>query len=163
MTYKTNRLIVSLVAWVVAFMIYLFYATSSSAPEDADLAGWAKLMLKFIVIAVISQVIIQIVFHIAFAVSIGVKNGFKDEGEFEGIIERTIESSAVEDEMDKLIDMKAGLVGMTFLGLGILFALVTVAYFDYTAVMMMNVVFISAFVSALVVICASLYYYCKGV
>ena len=159
MTYKTNRLILSLVAWAATLAIYIFYATGSSAPLDSDLAGWAKLMLKFVAIGVILQVIIQIIFHIVYAISIGVKNGFADDD----VIERTIELSSAEDEMDKLIDLKACLVGLSVIGIGMLFALVSVAYFEYTAVMMMNIFFISALISALMVTCASIYYYQRGV
>ena len=164
MTYKTNRLILSLIAWAATLVIYLLCATGSSAPADIDLAGWAKLMLKFIVFGIIAQVIIQVLFHVAFAINIAVKNrSFEDEDELGKIIERTIESSSMEDEMDRLIDMKAGLFALAFIGIGILLALVSVAYFDYTAAKMMNMIFISALLSVSVATCVSIYYYQRGV
>ena len=163
MTYKTTRLIVSLIAWMATLIVYLFCAVGSSAPADADIAGWAKLMLKFIVFGIISQVIIQVLFHVAYAISIGMENGFKDGDELGNIIERTIESSSKEDEMDKLIDMKASLFGLAVIGIGILLALVSVAYFDYSAAKMMNVIFISTLMSVSVITCVSIYYYHRGV
>jgi len=163
MSYKTNRLILSLIAWIATLVIYLFCATGSSAPADADLAGWAQLMLKFIIFGIIVQVIIQVLFHVAIAISLGIENGFEDEEKLENIIERTIKSSTKEDEMDKLIDMKAGLFGLAIIGIGIMLALASVAYFDYTAVNMMNIIFLSALVSVSAVTCASIYYYQKGV
>ena len=159
MTYKTNRLIVSLIAGIALLVIYIFYATGSSAPVDTDLASWAKLMFKFIVIGVVSQIIIQIIFHIVYAISIGVKNGGTEDRN----VERTIESSSIEDEMDKLISLKSNVPGLTCLGLGLLIALVAVAYFECTAVLMLNIIFISAFVSMLADASASIYYYHKGV
>jgi hypothetical protein len=86
---------------------YTVYALGKNAPgpeTPESLRAWALGMLVFIGIGVAAAIVIQILFHIVFSIGI------------------------VEDEMDKLINLKAGHTGYICAGIGFVAALAALAF-----------------------------------
>jgi uncharacterized membrane protein YjjP (DUF1212 family) len=77
-------------------------------------------------------------------------------------IDKTIKAETAEDEMDKLIELKSNRVGSFLVGAGFIAALVTVLY-GFSAVMVLNILFISFAAGSILEGFAQLYYYRKGI
>ena len=159
MSYKSNRIIVSMIAGAVMFALYLITAMGNSAPAQDDLKEWAMLILTFVVITIVAIIVIQIVFHIIYSIGVTVKS---DENDVE-MIERLIESSLADDEMDKLIESRSNSVGSSFVGLGFIVMLLGYAFFDMSAVLALNVVFSFFVIGAIVQGCVQVYFYERGI
>lgn len=122
MYYKTKRTITAMSAGFLAIIGYIIYALGESAPAQDDLKGWALAMLIFIGVMVVVSIVIQIIFHVVFAVGIAVKEGGKDNED----IEKMVKTSMVEDERDKLIELKSSHLSFMVVGFGAIVALFTV-------------------------------------
>ena len=158
MSYKINRIVANMVTGSVLFVAYIVHIMNN-APADGDLKGWATLMLSFILISVIALVTIQIVFHVIFAMSISIRSRGRDDDN----IERIIESSAAEDEMDKLIDLKSNLVGYASVCIGFIAVLIGFAFFDTAVAMAMNILLTAFVVGSLAEGGAKIFFYEVGV
>jgi hypothetical protein len=112
-----------MVAGIVLVAAYLVYALGAQAPAPEDLKGWAIAMLVFMGIAVAAVIVIQILFHIVYSIGYTIKERAHDDRE----IERNLASFAMEDEMDKLIDLRSARVGYACIGLGFAALLVALA------------------------------------
>lgn len=161
MSYQSTKTITSMVTGVsllAAYCIYAFGKYGSRVAENGDLQFWARTMLIFIGIGIAAQIVLQIIFHIVFSIGIAVKEGVSDEK----AINRKIEASIIEDEMDKLIELKSLRYGFIFAGVGFVSALVTMAL-GYSMVLALNIMYLSFMVGSLLEGVASLYFYGKGV
>ena len=123
MTYNSKQTISSLVAGVILIIAYVIFALQKYPLWITDIKACAISMLIFIGIGVACTIVMQIVFHIVFAVSVAVKERDRNDKE----VERIIESSMVEDERDKLINLKSAHVGYGVAGAGFIGALITLA------------------------------------
>jgi hypothetical protein len=160
MSYQEKRTLTSMFAGIVVMVAYYLYAFGKyqkGLVVASDLKFWAGAMLLFIGIGIVASIIIMIVFHIIYAIAIAVKQRNCDEKE----INRTIESSMVEDEMDKLIELKSSRIGFIFAGIGFVAALVSLV-FEQPPMVMLNLLFFSFSVGSLAEGGFSLYYYRKG-
>ena len=161
MSYQEKRTITSMVSGVLvlaAYCIYVFGKYNAGAIDPANLKFWSTTMLIFIGIGVVGTIVIQIVFHILLAMAITIKEKKCDDEH----INKTIESSMVEDEMDKIIELKSLRAGFIFAGIGFVLALIALTL-GYSAPVMLNVLFISFSLGSLSEGVLSLYYYRKGV
>lgn len=161
MSYQSKKTITSMVggAWVLAaYCIYAFGRYSSGAIAEGNLKFWAGTMLVFIGIGAVATIILEIIFHIALSIGIAIKDRACDEKE----IDRRIEATVIEDEMDKLIELKSSQMGFVLAGVGFVGALILLVL-GYSTVVMLNVMFLSFLVGSLVEGAASLYFYGKGV
>jgi hypothetical protein len=161
MSYQEKRTIMNLVTGTLLLVSYCIYAFVKYMPGMADpndLASWAGLMLVFIGIGIAAMIAAQILFHIIFAASIAVRDRKCDEKE----INRTIEASIIEDEMDKLIELKTLRLGFVFAGTGFILGLVSLVLGSSAAVML-NMIFLSCFVGSIAEGILSLHYYRRGV
>jgi hypothetical protein len=148
-------------AGLLLFAAYTVYALgkNSPGPEGPEsLQSWALVMLVFIGIAVAASIVIQILFHIAFSIGIAVKERESDDKK----VERIIESSMVEDEMDKLINLKSGHIGYICAGIGFAAALAALA-FGASAVFALHILFGSFAGGSLVEGGVNIYLYERGV
>jgi len=68
----------------------------------------------------------------------------------------------VEDEMDKMIDLKSTRIGFIFAGMGFIAALVSLIL-DYSPVVMLNIMFFSFSMGSLLEGFAQLYFYRRGI
>ena len=165
MSYQEKRTIVSVltgIAVLTAYCIYAFGQAQSINVAPTDLKYWARTMLIFIGIGVGASIVIQIVFHILLSIGLAVKktiqNGTVDDKE----IEQEIGSEIVEDEMDKLIELKSTRVGFAIAGVGFVAALLALIL-NYSPAVMLNVLFISFCAGSILEGFAQLYYYRRGI
>jgi len=161
MSYQTKRTMTSMVSGVLVLAAYCMYAFgrySSGAVAEGNLKFWAGTMLVFIGIGIAATIILEIIFHIGLSIDIAVKERGCDEKE----IDKKIEATVVEDEMDKLIELKSSQVGFVVAGVGFVSALLLLL-FGYSTVVMLNVMYLSFLVGSLMEGAASLYFYGKGV
>jgi hypothetical protein len=158
MSYQSRRTVVSLIAGAMLIAAYVIYALGSHAPAPDDLRSWATAMLVFIGIGVGALIVIQILFHIAFAIGTAIKERENNDAK----IERIIASSMVEDEREKLIDLKSGHIGYVCAGLGLVAALAALAL-GMSALFALHILFGSFAVASLAEGCANVYLHERGV
>ena len=119
-------------------------------------------MLIFIGIGVAASIVIQIIFHILLSISIAVKKELRGEKTDDKEIEKSIKSEMVEDEMDKLIELKSNRVGFVLAGIGFVAALVSLVL-NYSPAVMLNILYITFALGSLFEGFAQLYFYRRGV
>lgn len=165
MSYQEKKTIVSLVAGLLilaAYCIYVFNKIQSGTAAPDDLKFWATAMLVFIGIGVVALIVILIVFHILLSITMAVKeemlNGEYDDKK----IEKTLELDMVEDEMDKLIGLKAMRISYAVVGIGFIAALVSLVL-NYSPAVMLNIMFFSFGIGSIMEGVTQLYFYRRGV
>ncbi len=164
MSYQEKRTGASIFAGVLvlaAYCIYAFGKYHSGAVAPADLKFWASTMLIFIGIGVGVSIIIQIVFHILFSISVAVKRKIQDEQCDDKEIERAIQAEVVEDERDKLIELKSLKLGFIIAGIGFVGGLVSLIL-NSAPMVMLNILYISFCVGSLFEGAGQIYYYRRG-
>ena len=164
MSFKSKKMIASMVAAVVLLAGYIMYALGERAPAVGDLKSWAVAMLVFIGISVVAMIVIQILFHIAFAIGIAVKEEIATkEGERdEKKLRRIFDSETVEDERDKLVGLKSARIGYMIAGGGFITALVALLL-DQSALVALHLVFGSFFIGSFAEGCTGVYHYERGI
>ena len=169
MSYQEKRTITSILtgaAILTAYCLYAFNPQRLSAVAPDNLKYWAVTMLIFIGIGVGASIVIQILFHILMSISIAIRekmhNEQIDDKQFEVTIEKTIGSEMIEDEMHKMIELKSMRVGFFLAGVGFIASLFSLV-FNSTAVVMLNILFISFNVASLIEGMVQIYYYRKGI
>ena len=165
MSYQEKRTIVSIVTGALvlaAYCIYAFGQYQSGTVVPGDLKFWARTILIFIGIGIAASIVIQIVFHILLSIATAVKRKILDENIDDKEIEKSIEAEMVEDEMDKLIDLKSTRISFIFAGIGFVAALLSLI-FNYPPEVMLNIMFISFSIGSLFEGFTQLYFYRKGI
>jgi hypothetical protein len=165
MSYQERRTIVSLISGVLvlaAYCIYAFGRYQSGAVDAGDLKFWAGTILIFVGIGIAVSIVIQIVFHILMSIAVAVGKKIRDEQCDDKEIEKSIGAEFVEDEMDRLIGMKSLQVSVGVAGVGFIAALVSLLL-GYSAVVMLNILFLSFSGGSLLEGVAQLYFYHRGV
>jgi hypothetical protein len=165
MSYQEKRTIVSTITGIMVLAAYCIYALGqyqSGAAAAGDLKFWAMTMLKFIGIGIAASIVIQIVFHILLSISIAVKKAARGENIADKEIEKSINAEIIEDEMDKLIELKSMRIGFIFAGIGFIASLVSLV-FNYPPVVMINIMFISFMIGSLFEGFAQIFFYRKGI
>jgi len=164
MSYQEKRTITSILSGILILAAYLLYAFNPerlSRLAANDLKSWAITMLVFIGIGVVATIIIQIVFHILLSISIAIQAKIQDQECDDKEIEKSINSEIVEDERDKMIELKSNRVGFFLSGLGFIGALASLAM-NYSPVVMLNILFITFSLGSVSEGIAQLVYYRKG-
>ena len=165
MSYQVKRTITSIFSGVVVLVVYCLYVFGryqAGLLTPDDLKSWAEIMLMFVGIGIAVTIVIQIVFHILLSISIAIKENIKNGRCDDQEIEKTIELEMVEDEMDKLIQLKSMRMGFVIAGIGFVASLLALI-FNYAPAVMLNILFISFSTGSLLEGFAQLYYYRKGV
>ncbi len=165
MSYQERRTIVSILSGILvlaAYCIYTFGRYQSGSADPSDLKFLAGTILTFVGIGILVSIVIQIVFHILTSIAIAVKKKIANEQCDDKEIEKSISAEMVEDEMDKLIELKSMRVGFVIAGVGFIAALVSLVV-GYSAAVMLNILFISFSGGALLEGVAQLYFYRRGV
>jgi len=164
MSYQEKKTIVSVLAGIIllaAYCIYAFSRVRLGTADFGDLKFWAITILIFISIGIAVTIIIQIVFHILLSIAIAVRKKLENEKCDDREIEKTIKLEMVEDEMDKLIELKSMRISFIIVGAGFVSALLSLVFYSSVAVLL-NILFISFFAGSLFEGLAKLYYYRKG-
>jgi len=163
MSYQEKRTVVSVASGVLLMVAYCVYALVKLGLDSmGDVRIWATTMLVFIGIGVATIIVIQIVFHILLSIGIAVKKKIRDESIDDREIESSIEREMVEDEMDKLIELKANKIGYSFVSVGFVAGLAALALGALPAIML-NIVFLACMLGTIVEGLLQLRYYRKGV
>ena len=161
MTYQTKKTMVSLLASIailISYCISVYNDISKGLTLENDATFWAKKMLIFIAIGVAINIISFIVFHILLSVNLTVKDSMKDSKE----IIRKLELEMVEDEMDKLIELKSLRVGYFIANAGFILGLILLA-FNTSIAIVLNILFLSFFVGAIAEGISNLFFYFRGI
>lgn len=157
MTYQTKKTIVSLLASIailISYCISVYNDISKGLTLENDATFWAKKMLIFIAIGVAINMISFIVFHILLSVNLSVKDSKE--------INRKLELEMVEDEMDKLIELKSLRVGYIIASTGFILGLIFLA-FNTSIAIVLNILFLSFFVGAIAEGISNLFFYFRGI
>ena len=165
MSYQEKRTIFTVVSGIillVAYVLYTYGKIQSGNVDVEDLKFWANTMLVFIGIGIVITIISQIIFHILLAISIAVKEKIKNNDLSDEQIEKTINNEMITDEMDKLIELKSMRIGFFLSGMGFIVGLLFLV-FDYSPVIMLNILYVSFSVGSLLEGFTQIYYYRKGI
>ena len=141
MSYQEKKTLASIASGALLLAAYCLYAFNP-ALTPADLKHWAITMLVFIGIGIGLTIIIQIVFHILFAITVAIKEKIQNMECDDKDIDKSIKQEMVEDERDKLIEMKSTQVGFGVAGFGFIAALVALLL-NYSPAVMINILFIA--------------------
>lgn len=165
MSYQEKKVLVSILTGAAITAAYGInalgkYQAGLTAPEHLKL--WAVTMLQYIGIGIAAAIIIQIVFHILISVAIAAKESIRNDKCGDDHIKKVIAQEMVEDEMDKLIELKSMKIGFAVAGGGFMIGLVTLML-GYTPVLMLNILFAAFSVGSMLEGLTQMYYYRKGV
>lgn len=162
MSYKSKRTITSMVVGILIFVFYISYAFGKNSPGSEDLRAWAIAILIFIGIGVICLIVVHILFYIVVSIGIAVKEQGNDDKIVEERVQRIVSSSMVEDEMDRLINLKSGNIGYICIGVGFIAALIALAI-GVSAVFAFHILFFSFGFGSIIEGSVSVYLYERGV
>jgi hypothetical protein len=153
MYYQEKKSIVTTLSGILVLAAYCIYVYQKLQSGTADLANdlkfWATTMLIFIGIGVVSIIIILIIFHIINAA-------------YNEVTSQEAEDPMVEDEMDKLIALKAMRNSFIIVGAGFVISLVTLVM-QMPAAVMINIAYLSFNVGSIFEGISQLYFYRRGV
>ena len=158
MSYQEKRTITSIISGLLVLAAYCIYAFVIARPEVGDIRFWAVTMLIFIGVGIGVTVVIQIIFHIMLSIGIAVKERAYDEKK----VGKSIEAAVVEDEMDKLIELKSLRVSFVIVGIAFVAGLILLTL-GGSAALMLNMLFLGSSFGSVVEGLVSLRYYRKGV
>lgn len=179
MSYQEKRTILSMVTGVPVIVAYCIWAAlkwqTGGEAIGSDLRFWASGMLVFIAIGVGVAIMGQIVFHVVIAAGGEIKRRVSEEIAKElsqkapgAALPKTVVAEEpcgeieTEDEMDRLINLKASRAVVITAGAGFLAGLVTLAVGLPPAVML-NIGFLALGIGSLLEAVAQLRYYRSGV
>ncbi len=164
MSYQEKRTITSIFSGILILAAYCIYAFSPSrlaSLPPGDLKPWASAMLIFIAIGIGATIVIQIVFHILLSVALAVQTTIENQKSDDKEIDKAIRREMVEDERDKQIELKSMRIGFAVAGVGFVAALFSLV-FNYSPVVMLNILFLSFSAGSVLEGAGQLYYYTKG-
>jgi hypothetical protein len=162
MTYSSKRIIASLFSEIIIFIAYLIYALGDASPGPENVKEWTTAMLIFIGSGIVVLIAIQIIFHVIFSIGTAFGMAIKNQEVDDKEIERKISSTMVEDEMNKLISLKASRIGSSFIGIGFVAFLAALA-FGMTIVFTLHILLGSFLIGAFAEGVASVYFYERGI
>lgn len=161
MSYQEKKTITSILTGALvlaAYCIYAFGKFQAGGAATGDMKFWAVTILVYIGIGIAAAIVIQIVFHILHAISIAVREMPGDDKK----IDKAIKADMVEDERDKLIELKSMKVGFYVSGAGFIAGLVALVL-NFSPTVMINILFIAFSIGAICEGFAQLYFYRRGV
>lgn len=165
MSYQEKRSVVSIlagIAVIVSYCIYVYGKVKSGEAAPDDLKFWAGAMLLFIIVGIVASIVIQIVFHILLSISIAIREQYVNGKSDDKRVEKEIAAEMVEDEMDKLVQLKSLRVGFAIAGIGFVTALIY-AYLGYSVDIMMNIMFFSFSGGSILEGFSQIFFYRRGV
>ena len=123
MSFKSRRTLVSL--FVTAFLIvaYFLYANSPGHPEPHDLSGWARSVLIFMAIMIVSQIVVHILFHLFTVFAAAARQPKGDAASLEAELANMMR----DDEKDVAIEARSRSASFLFAGVGMIGLLAALA------------------------------------
>lgn len=150
MSYKENSIVVSLAAYLMIVAYYLLKIFGML--RDGGLVAsqlfrlWAVVIITTIIVTIAGNILINIVLSIVYAI----RTGGKEYDRF------------IEDERDKLIDLKGSKVAYITFSVGVLVAMLTFAFGQPPLIMFSLIIFFSI-TAEIAGSLAQLYLYRRGV
>ena len=147
MHYQQQRTIVSILAAVALFTVYFIYVIgklNAAAVSLDDVKFFSVTILTFIGIGIAATIAVQVTFHILFSVSVAIRERGKDGEQ----LEKAINAAMVEDERDKLIDLKSTRIPFIVSMVGFIAGLILLAL-EYPVGLMLNILFGAAGLGAI--------------
>jgi len=121
-SYTGVKGVVTTITGLVLLAVYSVYAVASGLVASGDLRRVAIAMLVFIGVSVVAMIVVQIVLHVALAVRTAIRQGSDKD------IDKIMAQDMVEDEMTKSIAARAGRAVAVGAGVGLVAALVLLAF-----------------------------------
>ena len=148
MAYQEKSSILSIICFPLVYGGYWIYILQKLREEGQnsvnDLSFWGASILIFIGISIAARIILEILFNIANAIATRVE-----------------EDPMIEDERDRLFELKSNRISAFVVGIGFLLSLVTLVL-KWPAYIMLNVLYFSFVLSVVTAEIAKLRYYRKG-
>jgi uncharacterized membrane protein len=143
--------------------VYAAYCLTAFSKHSltGDLKPWAITMLTFIGITIIAVVIIQIVFHVLLSIGVSVQEAVKRQDPEDSEIEEALKSEMVEDERDKLIELKSLRAKSVAMTAGLMLGLVSILL-GYPLAVMLNLFYGTFFIGTIAEGVLNLILYWKG-
>ncbi|MEV1293541.1 hypothetical protein [Pseudonocardia sp. NPDC049635] len=154
MSPKSKNAVASMVVGLAILVGYAVYAAREGGAES--LRWWASTALAFLGIAVVALILVQIVFRIVLAASFAAREDDPRR------VKRMLSSAMAEDEMDRMLGLRAARVGYACAGVGLVGMLATLA-FGGSAVLALHVLLGSFALGSLVAGAVSVHGYERGV
>lgn len=163
MAYKEKRTIVSIATGIVILFAYCRQSFGRPVTEtaiDMILKAQAITMLKFIGIGVLATIVIQILFHILYSVSLAVSSTMQKGSCEDKEIEEAIALEVVDDERDKIIELKSLRAGFVITGAGFVASLLWLVM-DGSPAQVLNIIFLSFALGSILEGFTRLFYYSR--
>ncbi|RIX60323.1 hypothetical protein D3P08_01785 [Paenibacillus nanensis] len=148
MTFQEKKSIVSLFSAILIFVsysLYMYPRYPDGAPEQTELFRyWGSFVLILTLVSIIAHIIISIVFNLIYRITTNEKE------------------PSFEDELDKLIGLKAFRNSFFVFVIGFLLAMGSLVIEQPSQVMFMTLI-VSGFIAELTGAATKLYHYRKGV
>jgi hypothetical protein len=148
MTYQEKKSIVSLISAVLIFGFYSLYMypghPGGGLESTETFRYWVLFVLNLTLISILAHIIIHIIFNIIFRITTGEKE------------------PTFEDELDKLISLKANRISFFVFIIGFLLSMGALVMFQPSQIMFI-ILIISGFISDVSGSVTKLYHYRKGV
>lgn len=167
-SYQEKRIAVTTFSGLLIFLCYYIYGYTKYIDVGVslfdDLHFWVTAMLATIVIGIVAIIVIQIIFHIVLAVASEVSKEVskKTGNNHDKASSDQFEIVEKEDEMDKLIALRATRILSTVVSLGFIVSLVAL-YFGMPTAVMLNIIFLSFAIGTLAEGFSQLYFYKNGI
>jgi len=168
MSYQEKRIVASVVSGLLIFVSYCLYGVTKYQKMGesllTDLLFWATTMLFTIGLGIAVMIVIQLILHVYLAVSNEVKKEISKKipnGKKMMSCEE-LEMMDGEDEMDKLISLKASKYSFGMIGIGFVVSLVSL-YYHMPPAVMLNIIFVSFMLATLLEGILQLRFYRKGI
>lgn len=153
MYYQEKKNIATLISGLLvlsAYCIYVYQKYQAGIPDAGNnLRFWAVTMLIFIGAGIVVTILILIIFHII--------NAIINEA-----VQQEQDDEMIEDEMDKLIELKASRNSYIIVGVGFVISLITLVMQKPPAVML-NILFFSFLLGSFFEGITQLYFYRRGI
>jgi len=160
MSYPQRRTLVNIFTMAAVYTAYCFTAFAKHS-FTSELTPWAITMLTFIGIAAIAAIIIQIVFNIILSIGISVQEAVKQQDPEDAAIEEALKGALVEDERDKLLELKYSKANSVTLSAGLMLGLTSIVI-GFPPAVMLNLIYGAFFVGTIVEGIVNLILYRKG-
>jgi uncharacterized membrane protein YjjP (DUF1212 family) len=168
MFYQEKKTIASIISGFLVLAAYIIYGISKYQQAGPnllnDLKFWAAAMLVAIVGGIVVTILFQIALHIILAAADEVAKEVSNKTKRPAAVDacEELEMENVEDEMDKLIALKAMRNAYAVVGIGFIASLVSL-YVEKPPAIMLNIIFISFILGSLFEGFSQLYFYRKGI
>ncbi|MDD2575352.1 MAG: hypothetical protein PHD47_02655 [Acholeplasmataceae bacterium] len=165
MTFKEKKSLVSILVSTLLIIAYIIFTTlryqEGHLPFD-NYQLWAITLLAFGGIYIISYIVIHIIFYIVTSVSMAVKEQIKTGKVNEIDLEQKIKTEMNDDEMDKIISLKAQRVSSIVTSFIIFIGVVLIA-FNLEIVLLINMILFGGFLGNIAEELTKIYYFKRGV